>query len=161
MSRKRRNKFIETLDCKHFSRGRYRSIRIFPVLKSVRSEVVSYFEGFPQNLSNTGFVTSIIFALITALHMFAFCGIHPPRFLSECLYKKDLVFAPASLQPSRFQLVSAKDLPCVLTVRGVGRFGWQEGGKVVSVQRQAASRLMTLKYPTSCPINVQCHPVHC
>ena len=75
----------------------------------------------------------MLFAEYTHLH-----------FYQNTSIKKELVFPPASLQTSRFQLVFAKDLPCVLTVRGVGRIGWQEGGKLVSVQRQAASRLLTL-----------------
>src|SRR5258706_5735938 len=73
--------------------------------------------------------------------MFACCGIHSPPFLSEYLDKKRTGFRSSLI--TNFK-VFAKDLPCVLTVRGVGRIGWQEGGKLVSVDRQAASRLLTL-----------------
>ena len=88
MPRKRRNNFIEMLGCKYLSRSRYLSIHIFPMPKSVRSEMISYLETFPRNRSNPEFVISIICALITSFCLFAFRRIHPPPFLSGYLEKK-------------------------------------------------------------------------
>ena len=126
--------------------------------KSVRSEMISYSESFPWNLSNKEFLISIICALITSLCMFAFCRIYPPLFLSENLDKKELVFAPASLQPSKFQLESAKRFTlCLDCTRS--RIGWQVGRKLGECSETGSLEATDIQYPTSCPMSMSSCPL--
>ena len=131
MPRKRRNNFIEMLGCKYLSRSRYLSIHIFPMPKSVRSEMISYLETFPRNRSDSEFVISIICALITSFCLFAFCRIHPPPFLSGYLGKKRSGFRSSLITTFKVSLSFRQRLTWCLdcTRRRTDRVagGWKTG----------------------------------
>ena len=98
--------------------------------KSVRSEMIWYFESFPRNWSNKEFKITIICALITSLCMLTFCRIHPPLFLSEYLDKNRTGSRSSLITTSKVSVSSRKKLPCVLAARGVGdrvAGGWKTG----------------------------------
>ena len=126
----RRNKSIVMLGCRYLSRSRYLFIRIFHMPKSVRSEMISYFESFPRNWSNKEVKITIICALITSLCMRAFCRIHPPLFLSEYLDKKRTGSRSSLITTFKVSVSSRKKRTLCLTAPGVGdrvAGGWKTG----------------------------------
>ena len=113
--------------------GRCRFICIFPVSKSGRLEMISYFESLVRNSSNRDFVISGIWSLITALCVFPFAEYIPLPFYQNTPLKYWSNFRSSLISSFGGPVSSAKGLLCSSSctqsrTAGVGVEKWWMSG---------------------------------